>query len=106
MFYRTRKCIQFFETGYCPYGSRCQFQHQLRTNIINNPYDVKMSYTKIMKTISKMENVENIKKLMDKPRLQIFKEIVDDSSIEQKESTLLDDIKSLKNDNISLYERK
>lgn len=53
-----------------------------------------------------MENVENIKKLMDKPRLQIFKEIVDDSSIEQKESTLLDDIKSLKNDNISLYERK
>jgi hypothetical protein len=106
MFYRTRKCIQFFESGYCPYGSRCQFQHQLKTNIINNPYDAKMSYTKIMKTISKMENVENIKKLMEKPRLQIFKEIVDNSSIEQKESTLLDDIKSLKNDNISLFERK
>ena len=106
MFYRTRKCIQFFESGYCPYGSRCQFQHQLKTNIVNNPYDIKMSYTKIMKTISKMENVENIKKLMEKPRLQIFKEIVDDSSIEQKESTLLNDIKSLKNDGISLFERK
>jgi len=106
MFYRTRKSIQFFESGYCPYGSRYQFKHQLKTNIINNPYDIKMSYTKIMKTISKMENVENIKKLMEKPRLQIFKVIVDNPSIEQKESTLLDDIKSLKNDNISLFERK
>ena len=37
--YRTRKCNQFFELGYCPYGSRCQFQHQLKSNIINNPYD-------------------------------------------------------------------
>ena len=63
-----------------------------------------MSYTKIIKAISKMENVENIKRLMEKPRLQIFKEIVDNPSIEQKESTLLDDIKSHKNDNISLFE--
>ena len=25
--YKTKKCKQFFENGYCPYGSRCQFLH-------------------------------------------------------------------------------
>jgi hypothetical protein len=96
--YRTKKCFQFFEQGYCPYGSRCQFAHQLTTNIINNPYDRKMSYTKILETISKLENVENIKKLISKPRLTIFKEIYDNEiSIE---NCLLDDIKSIHKDEI------
>ena len=105
--YRTKKCNQFFENGYCPYGSRCQFQHQLKSNIINNPYDRKMTYKKILETISKMENVENIKKLIEKPRLKIFKEIVDNKNIEQSESRLLDDIKSLKiENNISDENRK
>ena len=98
--YRTRKCNQFFEKGYCPYGSRCQFQHQLKSNIINNPYDKKMTYKTILETLSKFENVENIKKLNSKPRLQIFKEIIDNSDIEGTESRLLDDIKSLKNEKI------
>ena len=97
--YRTRKCNQFYEKGYCPYGSRCQFQHQLKSNIINNPYDRKMSYKKILETISKLENIDNIKKLIEKPRLQIFKEIVDNKKIEQSENRLLDDIKCLKNEN-------
>ena len=96
--YRTRKCFQFFETGYCPYGSRCQFQHQLKTNIINNPYDRKMTYKKILETISKLENVKNIKKLIEKPRLTIFKEIFENKENDQIESTLLADIKSLKNE--------
>ena len=104
-FYRTKKCIQFFEYGYCPYGSRCQFQHQLKSNIVNNPYDRKMTYKKILETISKLENVENIKKLMGKPRLQVFKEILNIDG-EQRESTLLDDIKSLKNEDISIFQRK
>ena len=91
--YRTKKCFQFFEQGYCPYGSRCQFAHQLTTNIINNPYDRKMSYTKTLETISKLENVENIKKLISKPRLTIFKEIYDDEI--SFENCLLDDIKSI-----------
>lgn len=26
--YKTKKCIQFYENGYCPYGSRCQFLHK------------------------------------------------------------------------------
>ena len=94
--YRTRKCNQFYEKGYCPYGSRCQFQHQLKSNIINNPYDRKMTYKKILETISKLENVDNIKKLIEKPRLEIFREIIDNKNIEQCESRLLDDIKCLK----------
>ena len=96
--YRTRKCVQFFEHGYCPYGSRCQFAHQLTTNIINNPYDRKMSYKKTLETISKIENLENIKKLISKPRLSVFKEICDDKiSIE---NSLLDDIKSIHKDKV------
>ncbi len=91
--YRTKKCTQFFEQGYCPYGSRCQFAHQLKSNIINNPYDKSMSYSKILETISKLENVGNIKKLVEKPRLPVFEEIC--KSETGGESRLLKDIKKL-----------
>ena len=94
--YRSKKCTQFFEMGYCPYGNRCQFAHQLKSNIINNPYDKKMTYGKILEIISKVENIENIKKLVEKPRLKVFKEITDDKNIK---STLLDDIKNLLHNN-------
>ena len=95
--YRTRKCVQFFENGYCPYGNRCQFAHQVLSNIINNPYDRKMTYKKTLETISKLENIENIKKLIEKPRLDIFKEIYENKNLTK--STLLDDIKKInKND--------
>ena len=100
--YRTKKCTQFFEQGYCPYGNRCQFAHQLKTNIINNPYDRSMSYGKILETISKLENVENIKKLIEKPRLSVFEEICDNKE-ENIESRLLEDIKELKYED--LYKR-
>ena len=100
--YRTKKCTQFFEQGYCPYGNRCQFAHQLKTNIINNPYDRTMSYGKILETISKLENVENIKKLIEKPRLSVFEEIYDNKE-ENIESRLLEDIKELKYED--LYKR-
>ena len=91
--YRTKKCSQFYEQGYCPYGNRCQFAHQLKSNIINNPYDQSMGYEKILETISKLENVENIKKLVEKPRLPIFQKICNND--ENTESRLLEDIKSL-----------
>ena len=99
--YRTKKCTQFFEQGYCPYGNRCQFAHQLKSNIINNPYDKGMTYTKILETISKLENVGNIKKLVEKPRLAIFEEICKNE--EGNESRLLDDIKKLSKS--GLYKR-
>ena len=91
--YRTKKCIQFFENGYCPYGSRCQFQHQLKNNIVNNPYDKGMSYQKMLEIISKPENIRNIKKLVEKPRLEIFKEITGENK--DNKSRLLEDIKKL-----------
>ncbi len=92
-YYRTKKCVQFFEHGYCPYGNRCQFAHQLTTNIINNPYDRKMTYKKTLETISKIENIGNIKELIEKPRLTVFKEIVEDKK--SVKSTLLEDIKKI-----------
>ena len=91
--YRTKKCIQFFENGYCPYGSRCQFQHQLKNNIVNNPYDRGMSYKKILDIISKIENVRNIRKLVGKQRLNIFKEITGEE--DDNKSRLLEVIKEL-----------
>ena len=96
--YRTKKCVQFFENGYCPYGNRCQFAHQLTSNIINNPYDRKMTYKKTLETISKLENVENIKKLIEKPRLSVFKQIIENKNLIK--STLLDDIKEINQANI------
>ena len=96
--YRTKKCVQFFENGYCPYGNRCQFAHQLTSNIINNPYDRKMTYKKTLETISKLENVENIKKLIEKPRLSVFKQIIENKNLIK--STLLDDIKEINQENI------
>ena len=97
--YRTKKCIQFFENGYCPYGSRCQFQHQLKNNILNNPYEKGMSYKKILEIISKFENIRNIKKLVEKPRLEIFKEITGEDDYNENKSRLLKDIKELFEDN-------
>ena len=99
--YRTKKCTQFFEHGYCPYGNRCQFAHQLKTNILNNPYDKTMSYCKILETISKLENVGNIKKLIEKPRLPVFENIYKEKN-KKKEKThrLLDDIKKLRNEGL------
>ena len=91
--YRTKKCVQFFEKGYCPYGNRCQFAHQITSNIINNPYDRKMTYTKMLETISKQENIENIKGLVIKSRLSVFKEIANDNK--GIKNTLLDDIKNI-----------
>ena len=99
--YRTKKCVQFFQNGYCPYGNRCQFAHQVSSNIINNPYDRKMTYTKILETISKPENIENIKGLNLKSRLSVFKNIV--SNKKEIKNTLLEDIKNIYKEGI--YER-
>ena len=91
--YRTKKCISFFEKGYCPYGNRCQFAHQLESNIINNPFDKKMSYLKILEIFSKKEKIENLENIIQKPRLQVFKDII--SNEKEISSTLLNDIKAI-----------
>ena len=99
--YRSKKCVQFYTYGFCPYGNRCQFAHALKTNIINNPYDKNMSYTKTMETLSKLENVENIKTLFEKPRLKIFESFA--PNVENTKSELFDDIKSLTYENNEIY---
>ena len=60
---------------------------------MNNPYDRGMSYKKILDIISKIENIRNIKKLVGKPRLNIFKEITGEE--DDNKSRLLEDIKEL-----------
>ena len=52
-----------------------------------------MSYKKILEIISKIENIRNIKKLVGKPRLNIFKEITGED--DENKSRLLEDIKEL-----------
>ncbi len=52
-----------------------------------------MSYTKILEMISKQENIENIKSLILKNRLSVFKNIV--SNKKDIKNTLLDDIKNI-----------
>ena len=98
--YKTELCKYYECNGYCKYGDKCAYA-QLKSNIINNPYDKGMSYTKILETISKLENVGNIKKLVEKPRLKIFEEICKEE--EGNESRLLNDIKKLKQ--TGLYKR-
>ena len=51
-----------------------------------------------METISKLENVENIKKKKKKPRLSVFKQIIENKNLIK--STLLDDIKEINQANI------
>ena len=58
-----------------------------------------MSYTKILETISKFENIENIKTLINKPRLTIFKEINDKEDY-LGVNDLLKDIKNINKDDI------
>ena len=58
-----------------------------------------MSYKKILETISKFENIENIKVLINKPRLTIFKEINDKEDY-LGVNDLLKDIKNINKDDI------
>ena len=57
-----------------------------------------MTYKKTLETISKLENIENIKELIEKPRLSVFKEIVKNKK--SIKSTLLDDIKKIHKEGI------
>lgn len=53
-----------------------------------------MSYFKVMKTLSKLENVENIRTFKDKKRLPVFEEIVSED-FEDRGCGLFEDIKKL-----------
>jgi len=51
-YYKTKKCKQFFEFGYCPYGSRCQFLHK-------NDQKFPVSYKNLLKLLEKNGETKN-----------------------------------------------
>ena len=94
--YKTKKCKQFFEIGFCTYGMRCQFSHVLKleedTELINN-----FSYRKTLEILSEnsfnlFNNNEDLYKFKRR-RLKIF-----DSIVNEKISypNLIEDVLELK----------
>ena len=61
--YKTKLCNQFFQSGYCPYGKRCQFSHRKK----------KISYVGLLQHIIKYKKIT--KKALKVPRLDVFKNI-------------------------------
>ena len=97
--YKTELCKYYELTGQCKFGNNCAYAHgieNLRSKVTNTTaYDNEMSYKKILEIISKIENVRNVKKLVEKPRLDVFKEITGDINEDENQRRLLDDIKGL-----------
>ncbi len=102
--YKTKPCKQFFELGYCTYGSRCQFSHKKESeNSEENKEKVNVSYLKIIKELESEENKIS-HELLERPRLKTFEDIVH-SSMEQNKDfklKLYEDINNLKNENLNL----
>ena len=69
---------------------------------MNNPYDKNISYLTIIQTLSKFENINNIKTLVEKNRLQIFSNF---TSFNNNKSKLFNDIKFLVEEDSQLYKR-
>jgi len=69
---------------------------------MNNPYDKNISYLTIIQTLSKFENINNIKTLVEKNRLQIFSNF---TSFNNNKSKLFNDIKFLVEEDSHLYKR-
>ncbi len=69
---------------------------------MNNPYDKNISYLTIIQTLSKFENINNIKTLVEKNRLQIFSNF---TSFNNNKSKLFSDIKFLVEEDSDLYKK-
>ena len=69
---------------------------------MNNPYDKNISYLTIIQTLYKFENINNIKTLVEKNRLQIFSNF---TSFNNNKSKLFSDIKFLVEEDSHLYKR-
>ena len=49
--FKTKACVQFHETGFCPYGNRCQFLHSQLSifgKLINNRKPESLSNQKVL----------------------------------------------------------
>jgi hypothetical protein len=91
--YKTKKCKQFFEIGYCAYGMRCQFSHVLK---IDEDCSNKFSYRKTLEILANnaldLEHNEDLFKFK-RPRLRTFENIVKEKI---NSSNLIQDILELK----------
>ena len=102
--YKTKPCKQFFESGYCSYGSRCQFSHK-KDNLTKQSND-EVSYLKIMEELLS-EDKKISHELVKRPRLMTFENITHCTLEESEHSKLklyediinLKDEKSKKNEN-------
>ena len=97
-------CKQFFEEGICPYGSRCQFSHkkksfdiQKNNNINNNKNIYYINYSEIISNL--LLNEQITLKVIKRPRLIAFEQIVNCSQkeIEENKLKLYLDIIEIKN---------
>ena len=104
--YKTKLCKQFFEEGICPYGSRCQFSHkkksfdiQKNNNINNNKNIYYINYSEIISNL--LLNEQITLKVIKRPRLIAFEQIVNCSQkeIEENRLKLYLDIIEIKNSN-------
>ena len=101
--YKTKLCKQFFEEGYCLYGSRCQFSHKKKSFDFNNIYkdnntkEKEINYSEIISDILLNEKINS--KIIKKPRLKVFENIVNSTSeqIEENRLKLYLDVICLKN---------
>jgi hypothetical protein len=71
--YKTKKCKQFFENGFCPYGSRCQFLHR-------DEEKTQFSYRNLLRVIE--EKGES--KIDHSKRLKIFEKICSEKRPKKK----------------------
>ena len=103
--YKTKPCKQFFESGYCTYGSRCQFSHKKEDSIKQKNdkgnMDNEVSY---LKTINELLSEDNkiSHELVKRPRLRTFENITH-STLEESENSklkLYEDIINLKNEKL------
>ena len=102
--YKTKTCKQFFELGYCSYGSRCQFSHKQESEEKNDKNN-NISYLKIIKEFLSSEK-EISHELLKRPRLMTFEKITE-STLEESEKSklkLYEDIINIKNEKIKLSE--
>lgn len=101
--YKTKLCKQFFEEGFCTYGSRCQFRHKLNlfnNNKNNNIKDDNNKYINYSNIISNLLLNEQITiEVIKRPRLNAFEKIVNCSQkeIEENRIKLYLDIIDIKN---------
>lgn len=73
--YRTRPCKQFIEDGFCSYGYRCQYLHNIGQYKISQNNFEDMIMTEI-NTATECDLVTSIGKYLEKPdRLPLFEHL-------------------------------